>query len=148
MGLMKENPFVLSADAPVSMAMQALVEHRVGGLPIVDGEGCPVGFVSDGDIMRYLADQHPSITTMYSLVEAANSQTFDERLHELVTLPVSAIASESVVTLDLDSTLEEACTLLSSHKIKKLPVVRNKKVVGTLNRSDILRYAMARSLQE
>ena len=54
--------------------MRAFVELKVGGLPLVDDAGRPAGFVSDGDVMRYLADKHPVITGAYSLMEAARSQ--------------------------------------------------------------------------
>ncbi len=116
-------------------------------LPLVDEQGHPAGFVSDGDVMRYLADKHPLITGSYSLVEAANSQTFDERLRELIELPVSAIATDKLVAIEAGSSLEEACNLLATRRLKKVPVVRDGAIVGTVNRSDVLRYAMDTCLQ-
>ena len=75
-------------------------------------------------------------------MEAARSQTFDERLRELIALPVEVIATERLVALDADATLEEACALLATRRLKKVPVVREGVIVGTVNRSDVLRYAM------
>ncbi len=108
--------------------------------------GKATGFISDGDIMRYLSECHPAITSSYSLMEAANSQTFDEKLKELVALPVSHIATERVVSIPQDATLQEACTLLAQHKLKKVPVVQNGAIVGMLSRSDVIRYAMNNAL--
>ena len=113
----------------------------------MDEAGHPAGFVSDGDVMRYLADKHPVITGAYSLMEAARSQTFDERLRELMALPVNVIATEKLVSLDAGATLEDACALLATHRLKKVPVVREGVIVGTVNRSDVLRYAMDTCLQ-
>lgn len=146
--LMEADPYTQPASASVGQVMRAFVDCKVGGLPLVDGAGRPAGFVSDGDVMRYLADKHPVITGAYSLMEAASSQTFDERLHELMALPASVIATEKVVVLDADATLEEACALLAERRLKKVPVVRDGAIVGTVNRSDILRYAMDSCLQE
>ena len=109
--LMEADPYTLPASASVGEVMRAFVELKVGGLPLVDDAGRPAGFVSDGDVMRYLADKHPVITGAYSLMEAARSQTFDERLRELIALPVEVIATERLVALDADATLEEACAL-------------------------------------
>ena len=144
---MEADPYTLPAATPVREAMRAFVDLRVGGLPLVDEQGHPAGFVSDGDVMRYLADKHPLITGSYSLVEAANSQTFDERLRELIELPVSAIATDKLVAIEAGSSLEEACNLLATRRLKKVPVVRDGAIVGTVNRSDVLRYAMDTCLQ-
>ena len=145
--IMEAGPYTLPAATPVREAMRAFVDLRVGGLPLVDEQGHPAGFVSDGDVMRYLADKHPLITGSYSLVEAANSQTFDERLRELIELPVSAIATDKLVAIEAGSSLEEVCNLLATRRLKKVPVVRDGAIVGTVNRSDVLRYAMDTCLQ-
>lgn len=145
--IMEADPYTLSAAAPVREAMRAFVDLKVGGLPLVDEAGKPAGFVSDGDVMRYLADKHPVITGAYSLMEAANDQTFDERLRELIELPVSVIATDKLVALDVDATLEEACSLLAERRLKKVPVLRDGAIVATVNRSDVLRYAMDTCLQ-
>ena len=144
--LMEKTPFVVKGAMPVGEVMHELVNRKVSGMPVVDDGGIPIGFISDGDIMRYLSECHPAITSSYSLMEAANSQTFDEKLKELVALPVSHIATERVVSIPQDATLQEACTLLAQHKLKKVPVVQNGAIVGMLSRSDVIRYAMNNAL--
>lgn len=145
--LMEPDPYTLPADSTVSQVMRAFVDLKVSGLPLVDAAGHPVGFVSDGDVMRYLADRHPVVTGAYSLMKAANDQGIDERLRELMLLPARTIATEKLIALDADATLEEACSLLASRRLKKVPVVSEGLVVGTVNRSDVLRYAMDTVLQ-
>ena len=140
--VMQREPYTLSSGTLVREAMRSLVEHRVSGMPIVDDEGRAVGYVSDGDIMRYLADQHPLVTSSYALIEAANNRSMDERLNELMELPVMAIATEKVVTLGAGTPLKDACQLLAQHRLKKVPVTSGGRVVGTVNRSDVLRMAM------
>ncbi len=144
--LVHPEPYTLPVTAPVHEVMRLFVERKIGGLPLVDEKGRPAGFVSDGDVMRFLADKHPVVGSAYALVQAANSKTLDERMHELMHLPVGEIATDKLVSLDADSTFEEACSLLSSQKLKKVPVVRAGKIIGTINRSDVIRYAMERSL--
>ncbi len=146
--VMEGDPYTVSADATVREAMGLLVAHRVGGMPLVNDEGAPVGYISDGDIMRYLADQSSVVTSAYAFIEAANVQTLDERLHELMALPVREVATDKAVTLPVNTSLRDACQLLAQHRYKKLPVVENGRVVGTVNRSDVLHFAMARYIAE
>lgn len=145
--VMESDPYTVPADARVRDAMRVLIGHRVSGVPVVDGSGAPVGYVSDGDIMRYLADQHPLVTSSYSLIEVAGARSIDERLAELMELPVSAIATPKVVTLGAGTSLKDACQLLSQHRFKKVPVVAGGRVVGVVSRSNVLRCAMEACLE-
>ncbi len=140
--VMETDPYTLPATARVEEAIRLLMDRKVSGMPVVDEAGRAVGFISDGDIVRYLADRHPLVTSAYSVIMLANEGSFDERLRELIALPVSAIATEGVVGVPVDASLEEACNLLAQHKLKKVPVLEAGRVVGTVNRSDVLRYAM------
>ena len=147
--IMEREPYAVAADAPVSEAMHALVEHQVSGLPLVDAQGHVCGFVSDGDIMRYLADKTPAFTSSYVFLEAANNQTIDERLRELMVLPVAEIATDKVVSLPASTTLKDACQTLAQHKFKKAPVVDEAgRMVGVVSRSSILRRAMESYLEK
>lgn len=140
--IMETDPYTISATASMGDAMRELVERKVGGMPVVDERGRGVGYLSDGDVMRYLADQRPVATGAYALIEAANGETVDDRLRELVKLPVGDVATDGLVTLRADATLKDACALLAQHKLKKVPVVEGERIIGTINRSDVLRYAM------
>lgn len=140
--IMKTDPYTISATASMGDAMRELVARKVGGMPVVDERGRGVGYLSDGDVMRYLADQRPVATGAYALIEAANGETVDDRLRELVKLPVGDVATDGLVTLRADASLKDACALLAQHKLKKVPVVEGERIIGTVNRSDVLRYAM------
>lgn len=141
--IMDVHPLVLPATAPVHRAMRAMVENATNGMPLVDEKGKLAGYVSDGDIMRYLAEKHPTFTTSYSFIQAANNQTLDERMKELMDLPVGSICTQRVIVLSADATFEEACNLLSGHKIDKVPVLdADGVIVGTLNREEVLRQTM------
>ena len=67
-------------------------------------------------------------------------------MRELATLPVGDIATDKLVTIATDDSLKDACELLAQHKFKKVPVVEKGRIVGTVNRSDVIRYAMERYL--
>lgn len=140
--IMETDPYTISATASMGDAMRELVARKVGGMPVVDERGRGVGYLSDGDVMRYLADQRPVATGAYALIEAVNGETVDDRLRELVKLPVGDVATDGLVTLRADASLKDACALLAQHKLKKVPVVEGERIIGTVNRSDVLRYAM------
>ena len=97
--------------------------------------------------MRYIGKVTSSVSSPYALIEMARNQTTDEKVEELLTLDVLTIATDKVISLEINDSLETALEKLSDQKIKKLPVLEDGKIVGTLNRSDILRYIMEKSLK-
>jgi CBS domain-containing protein len=54
---------------------------------------------------------------------------------------VSSIMSRKVVTIEYDEELEDAATLMAENKIKRLPVMQNKKLVGIITATDIIAHA-------
>jgi CBS domain-containing protein len=53
--LMTVEPVVVAADRPLVEAVLLLDEHRVNRLPVVDGQGRPVGIIARDDVIRALA---------------------------------------------------------------------------------------------
>lgn len=147
--IMDTDPFMFQADIPVFKAMGDMVSRGVNGAPLVGSDGKLVGYVSDGDIMRYLAEQHPTFTTSYSFFQAANNQSLDERMKELMEQPLSTICTDKAVTLDAKASLEDVCNLLAKHRLEKVPVLDEfNHVVGSINRTKVLHTAMKVYLEE
>jgi CBS domain-containing protein len=57
---MIENPATVSADASVATAAELMVWHKVGGLPVLDGEGKLVGIITESDLLLALAENLPN----------------------------------------------------------------------------------------
>ena len=140
--IMDADYYALQPDASMVDAMRALAQRHVSGMPLVDADGRVCGFISDGDIMRFLADSHPAVAGVYSLMELANGETVDERLHALVNSSVAEVATKQVVCLPAGASLKDACDVLAAHKLKKVPVVEGDRIVGMLSRSNVIRYIM------
>ncbi|TXD83066.1 CBS domain-containing protein [Subsaximicrobium wynnwilliamsii] len=61
---------------------------------------------------------------------------------------VKDIMTSRVITLPLNSTLEQAETVLKENKIKHIPIVHENKIVGILSHSDILRISVADAIED
>ena len=142
-GVMKRDVFTIRADQTVAQAVQQMLDHRTSGLPVVDGAGRVVGFVSDGDVMKSLADAGtPVVDLTYSLSVFADDVNFDMRLAHLMNANVMEVATPRVVSVDVQTPIERVCTVLGEGRIKKLPVLDAGKLVGTVSRSDVNRALM------
>jgi CBS domain-containing protein len=106
-------------------AARLMREEDVGPVPVVDG-GRPVGVVTDRDIVLRVvaAGRDPSLTT------------------------VGEIASEELVTISPDRPLDEALQLMARHRVRRLPVVEDEKLVGIVAQADVARVADERRTGE
>ncbi len=124
--------------ATVREAIDAMRATETSGVPVVDGEGHAVAFLSDGDVMKYLSRQTGTYTDGMNYFHLTEDEDFWSRLADLLELNVMRIATPRVISIDAHDDAEDAFKLLSEQRIKKVPVLYKDKVVGTLSRRNIL----------
>jgi MFS transporter, DHA2 family, lincomycin resistance protein len=146
--IMKSDVYALSSDQTVLGALQTFAERGISGAPILHSDGSLAGFLSDGDVMRYLSAAHPSSTSIYSYAIGAD-EDLEQAMSDLAGLNVMKLATHDVLTIEAGSSVADAVDALSDAHIKKVPVVRgeNGPVVGIVSRSAINRLAIASYLQ-
>jgi len=142
--IMKTDVFTLGRAQTVAEALRLFVDKGISGAPVVDEGGMPVGFVSDGDIMRHLADQVPAFKSAYSFVVEQDNADFEATLAKLMEMPVSTIATNGVITVDASAGMGEVARVLADRRLKKAPVMENGKMIGIINRSNVTKYSVNR----
>jgi CBS domain-containing protein len=58
-------------------------------------------------------------------------------------VPIAKIMTKNLVKVNLEDTLTKAESLFKKHKIRHIPVVEGKKIVGILSYTDLLRISFA-----
>ena len=96
-------------------AARLMRDSDVGSLPVVSDLNEAVGIVTDRDVaIRVVAEGKPPDTVM-----------------------VSEFYSPEPVTVQPDESLDDALQLMALHKVRRLPVVEQGRVVGVLAQADI-----------
>jgi CBS-domain-containing membrane protein len=113
-----------------------LLDGGVSGIPIVDDAGCPVGIVSEADMISkeaYQSRRHLAIDAWLGQTEnvwAAKSRGL--RAVDLMSAPVRCVRPDDLVRL--------AAARMVATGVNRLPVVdANGRLVGIVSRSDVLR---------
>ena len=144
--MMKKDVYSVPESASVLDAVRCMVEHKSSGIPVISADGRAAGFISDGDVIRHMADVNADtpVASMYPLWK--NKELLDAKLAGLSQIPIMQLATEKVVSVKLTAGVAEVFTLLSDKRIKKVPVEDDTgKVVGVLSRSDVLRALLMQS---
>ena len=119
-------------------AARLMLQHRISGLPVVGPGEDLVGVVTEGDFMRRVelgTQQKHSRWIEYLLTPGKRA---DEYVHSHGR-KVSEVMTCDPRTVAEDTPLEEVVKVMEKHGIKRLPVVRNGKLVGIVTRSNLLR---------
>ena len=146
--LMKTDVHSLHPEQTVLEALQMFSAHGISGAPVLDAERRAVGFLSDGDVLRYLAAEHPSSRSIWSFATGEDEE-LTAAFRELASLPVMRLAAREVTQLDAGASIADAVAMLSDLRLKKVPVVdgEDRTVVGVLSRSGLRRHALGAASQ-
>jgi len=145
-GIMKHEVFAIPATATVRDAVSLLVEHGTSGMPIVDAQGDLVGFVSDGDILKAVTQQQPIVVDLdQCLGIIRDDASLDERVARLMDDGIMEIATRQTIAVSSGATIDEVCTLLGDRRIKKMPVVDDGRLVGSVSRGDVTRWLLEKA---
>lgn len=147
--IMKTDVYALPATATVEDAMRLFIEKNISAAPIVNAEGQPVGFISDGDILKCLSRQSNAFIDPVALIaNSVHDETaYDEKLEQIMVKRVVEIGVGSSIGVNVHADITEVCRVLAQNHLKKVPVLENGQLVGIINRSDITQHSMKMYLE-
>lgn len=128
---MTETVLAVETFDSIGIARQVMAKHRINQLPVLDNEAL-VGIVTDRD----LRDAYPT-----SMMIDRGEEI--DRFADSVT--VEEVMTHNIFTVGPETPLKQAVSLLRRHRIGSLPVVKNKKLVGIITRSDVLDFVLSGS---
>ncbi|WP_461316190.1 CBS domain-containing protein [Bradyrhizobium embrapense] len=134
---MSRNVITIDADASVIDAIKTMLSHHISGLPVVDRDGALIGLLSDGDFVRRVEVGTEKRRGRWLAMLAGTSQVALDfaRQHGR---KVSQIMSPNPITIEEDTPLEQVVQLMESHGVTRFPVMRDKKLVGMVTRTDFM----------
>jgi acetoin utilization protein AcuB len=113
--LMIPNPITITEDASITEAIELMKVNSIRHLPVITTGNILQGFVTLADLKQGLI---PSMVGNLTLTD---------------------LMIQEPITVDPDEDIEIAAQLIYKHKIGGLPVVKNRKLVGIITGTDILR---------
>jgi CBS domain-containing protein len=128
-------------DMPVRAIAELLLKHGVSAVPVVDAAGAPIGIISEGDLMprdeAAREARHDWWLQILSEGEAVHPdyvkflRSDNRKAGDIMVSPV--------VTIGENLALSEVADVLVEHRIKRVPVVRDGRIVGIVSRADLLK---------
>jgi CBS domain-containing protein len=137
--IMTTNVVSISPAVGVRHAVAVMIQNEVSGLPVVDDEGRVCGMLTEGDLLlRRDIRLAPRLAHGPELI----SEIDLERYICSNGWCVADVMSRDVIVARADSEVSDIAESLQAHRIKRLPIVMDRKLVGIVSRRDILRIIL------
>jgi len=136
--IMTQSTVTVDPDASIMHAIHLMLKRRISGLPVVDNTGALVGILTEGDLLRRaeLGTQKRRPRWIEFLIGPGRLAS------EYVSAcgrTVREVMTTLVHTVPEDAPLTDVVKIMESRQVKRLPVVRDGRVVGILSRANRLR---------
>ena len=135
-------------DDTILKAARIMLQNRISGLPVVDAQGGLVGMVTEGDFLRRAeidTDRRRPKWLQFVLgpgkVAGEFTQAYGRKVEEVMT--------NDPVTVSEDVSLATVVETMERYRIKRVPVLRDGKIVGIVSRANLMRalVSMARKTE-
>jgi CBS domain-containing protein len=135
--VMTSKVVTVTPDQTVQQVAKTLLTHRISGVPVVDAQGSLVGLVSEGDLMRRFEAGTEHQRSWWLRLLMGRQGLAAEYVREY-SRTVSDVMTRNVLTADPDTPIGDIATLLERNAIKRVPIVKDGKLVGIVSRANLL----------
>lgn len=126
----------------IADAIRLMLDNRISGLPVIDAAGRLVGMVTEGDLLRRAETGTTRHRARWLQFLLSPGRLADEYVHTHGRR-VDEVMTCDVVTAAEATSLDTVVQLMERHGIKRLPVVRDGKVIGIVSRANLLHALVA-----
>jgi CBS domain-containing protein len=144
--IMTRDVITVGPNASVAEVAGKLAEHDISAVPVCDPDGQLLGMLSEGDLMRPFGAANEMRRAWWLGVLAEGTDLAPEFLDyvRLDNRRARDLMTRDVITATERSSAGEVADMISKHRIKRVPILRDGKLVGIVSRADLVR-ALARS---
>ncbi|MDH3743247.1 MAG: CBS domain-containing protein [Hyphomicrobiales bacterium] len=133
-------------DTAVLDVVKLMLDNAVSALPVVDDKDVLLGLVSEGDLIRR-SELGARDYSSWWLAAIGGKVRLAEEFVKTHGMQADDIMTRNLVTVNEDTLVWQIAETLEKHKIKRVPVVRDGRVVGIVSRANLLQALAAQREQ-
>lgn len=135
--VMTSTVVTVDPGASIQDAARLLMEHRVSGLPVVDGSGRVIGLVTEADLI--VRQKSPARRASWWHRFLADPEQLAEEYRKTAGSTVGDVMTARVVCVDPRTPIQAIAALMERRGIKRVPVVSEGRLVGIVSRADLVK---------
>jgi CBS domain-containing protein len=135
--VMSSPVFSITPTESVTSAIRTMLQNHISGLPVIDAQGRLQGMITEGDLLRRAETGTQRQRPRWIAFLLGPGRLADEYVHTHGR-QVSEIMTPDPVAVSEDTPLEAVVSLMEKRRVKRVPVIRDSKVVGIISRANLL----------
>ena len=135
--VMVTNVITVGLDACLQDVAHLLLTNRISAVPVVDSDGKVVGIVSEGDLMRR-AEAGTGRRRSWWLSLLTGKEGLAAQYVKEHSRKVADVMTRDVITATPDTPLQDIANVLEKNSIKRVPIIKDGKMVGLVSRANLL----------
>jgi len=135
--VMVRDVVTIRPDTDVAEAIGLLAKHDVSALPVIDADGRLAGMLSEADLLHRI-EIGTERRRPWWLESLTGASTLAGEFAKAHGRKVGEVMTEGVVAVGEDTPLADIAALLEKKRIKRVPVLRNGRLVGIVSRSNLI----------
>jgi CBS domain-containing protein len=144
--VMTSGVITVGEDASVQAAAKLMAEHGISAVPVVDRGKRVVGMVSEGDLL-HRAETGTEQRRSWWLDMVASTNRLAGEYVKSHSGKVKDVMTRDVISVTDDTSIADIAVLLETNRIKRVPVLRDGRLVGIVSRANLVR-ALAMTINE
>ena len=126
--------------ATIREAVEIMSAHQISDLMVVDDANKFVGVLSEGDLIRAGMPKFDEMVAEGSMTSGI--QIFQDKGKSLANAPIEPLVIKNAIVVKPSDDLLTAASIMVKKQIRRLPVVDNGQLVGTVSRTDVCRAVL------
>lgn len=135
--VMATKVITVRADTSIETIAETLLANRISAVPVVNENGALLGIVSEGDLIHRV-EAGTEWRRSWWLEILTGKQVLAQEFVKSHARKAADVMTRRVITVAPDTSLGDIASLFEKHGIKRVPVVKDEKLVGIVSRANLV----------
>lgn len=135
--LMNRNVTTIKIGSTMREAAEIFSRSLVSDLMVVDDEGCFVGVLSEGDLLRVAMPRFDELIGSMGMPMIESFSTFVEQGQEQANKPIDSLVIRNPKTFGPDDDALKLASAMLTMQVRRLPIIEEGRLIGSVARSDV-----------
>jgi CBS domain-containing protein len=144
--IMTQPAITAREDATLEQIARTMMEHRIGGVPIVDSNGGLCGILTESDFTekeRFVPFSMFRAPQLFG--EWFSPEGIDRVYRAARQIAAREVMTRPVITAAESASIHEIMTQMVRHEVHRIPILRDGRPVGIVTRHDLLKMMLGNS---
>lgn len=139
--IMEKKVITAAPDTSIFTLVDTFVEDNVNAIPVVNEDNEILGIITDADVLY--KEVKPNVPQYINLLGAniyyGNLKKYEQGFKKLFACTAKELMTKKVIMAGPDATIEDLASVMVAEHLKAIPIVKDKKLLGLVERKNILR---------